>query len=242
MSVSGQLPKVMYADQEHGGLRIGVLMILFIGFLLTFILLAVLFGNLSGGLLADFSLVFACLGALLLALGLAWLSENLMKRYWHSGRKVTVEQQGLRANIADEKEIMIRWSDRMTSIRWFFQMSGYPRAGRERRVQNNHLCLACQVRQSGEFLIVYSFLSKTKAQVLLDRSEYFQINPGAFYKVGRYRPLRGHPERPEIPSNVLLGKRGPYWLAEQRRWTEGLELEIEDFEVFVSLVDERAQE
>ncbi len=242
MSASGQAIKVFHADQEHGGVRIGVLTILFITFLLLFIVLNAFFGNLSGGLLANFSLGFACLGALLLALGLAALSENLMKRYWHSGRQVTVEQEGLRAKLAEEKEIEIRWSDRTTSIRWYFQMSGYPKAGRERRVQNSHLCLACQVRQSGEFLIVYSFMSKKKAKLLLDQSDYFLINPGEFYKAGRYRRLRGSLERPEIPSNVLLGEQGPYWLAEKRRWTEGLELDQGDFEAFISLVDERAQE
>jgi hypothetical protein len=85
-------------------------------------------------------------------------------------------------------------------------------------------------------------MSKKKAKLLLDQSDYFLINPGEFYKAGRYRRLRGSLERPEIPSNVLLGEQGPYWLAEKRRWTEGLELDQGDFEAFISLVDERAQE
>jgi hypothetical protein len=242
MSVTGQIPKVIYADQEHSGIRIGVLTILFIGFPLAFILLNVRFGNASVGLLADFSIAFACLGALILALGLAAIGERLMKGVWHSGRKVMVEQQGLRAKLADEEEVTIRWSDRATAIRWYFQMSGYPKAGRERRVPNNHYCLACQVRQSGQFLIVYAFMSKKIAEKLLDKSEYVRINPGEFYKAGRYRRFRGSLERPEIPSHVLLGEQGPYWLAERRRWTEGLELEKEDFVEIVSLVDERVQE
>ena len=121
-------------------------------------------------------------------------------------------------------------------------MSGYPKAGRERRVQKNHLCLACQVRQSGEFLIVYAFMPKSRAQPLLDQSEYIQINPGEFYETGLYTRVKRNLDRPEIPSHVLLSEQGPYWLAEQRRWTEGLELEEKDYEEFVTLVDERIQE
>jgi hypothetical protein len=232
----------MYADQEHSGVRIGVLSTLFIGFFLAFILLNVFLGSFSEGLLADFSLGFACIGGLLLALALAAIAEFLMKRFWHSGRKVTVEEEGLRAQINEDKDIRIRWSERATAIHWYFQMSGYPKAGRERRVQSSHLCLACQVRQSGEFLLVFSFMSKNKAKKFLEEGEYFQINPGEFYQVGLYKRLRGSLERPEIPSEVLLSDKGPYWLAEQRRWTEGLELEYKDFEEFVSLVDERVQE
>lgn len=242
MSGVDSYPKIMHADQEHGGVRIGVLAILFAAFILGFILLNVLFGNLSGGLLADFSVGFACIGSLLLALGLAALAEFLMKRFWHSGRQITIDKQGALARFDGEKEVEIRWSERATSLLWYFHMSGYPKGGRERRVQNSHLCLACQVRQSGEFLVVYSFMSKSKANGLFDKTEYFQINPGEFYKVGIYRRLRGSLQRPEIPSEVLLSDQGPYWLAEQRRWTEGLELEKKDFEVFVNLVDERIQE
>lgn len=242
MTVTEPMPKVIHADREHGGIRIGVLLVLSFGFLLAFIILNVLFGNLPSGLLADFSLGFSCGGALLISLAIAAIAEKFMKRYWSSGRHVTIEKEGLRAKLPEGEEVAIRWLERATALHWHFQMSGYPKAGRERRVPSSYFCLACQVRQGGQFLILYSFMSKKNAQRLLAQNEYAQIVPGQYYDVGLYQRIRGSLERPEIPSEVLLGDLGPYWLAEKRRWTEGLELESKDFGQIVSIISEHIQE
>lgn len=97
------------------------------------------------------------------------------------------------------------------------------------------LCFCCQVQQDENRFIVYTFAPPTQTAVYTPTHplRFQKINPVEVYDAsenGRFAP----PTRPDtIPSEILNSKNGRYWLAEQRRWREGLELTRQDFETFL---------
>ena len=113
---------------------------------------------------------------------------------------------------------------------------------RERRLTAKHACLACQLQQDNVRLIVFGYVKGQAADSLLDGSDFHQIEPADYYERGPLRRLRGATDRPQLPTAVLTGRDGPYWLAEQRRWTDGIELTAEDFVVFWQAIKDRVEE
>lgn len=235
---------VLNADKEHAGLRVVVMLIVVASFVIGFF---VLNGFLSGSLADDslvaaYSLPLSCILALVFAMAAAGASEALMKRYWPSGRRVVIDGQGLRASLPEGKEASLDWSGRVWAVRWYFSLEGYPRGGRERRLTAKHFCLACQLQQDDVRIIVYGYLKGNEVESLLAGGDFNKIEPDEYYERGRLRRLRGATDRPQLPTKVLTGKDGPYWLAEQRRWTAGLELTTGDFAIFYETIRERLEE
>jgi hypothetical protein len=235
---------VLHADKEHAGLRATVMLVVILGFVVSFFVLNTFLNSsmFAGSLLAAYALPLSCALGLVLALALAGLSEALMKRYWPSGRRLVIDERGLQAVLPDDKEAKLDWSGRVWAIRWFFSLAGYPRGGRERRLTAKHTCLACQLQQDDERLIVYSYLKAAEAETLLASGDFHKIEPAEYYERGTFRRFRGGTDRPQLPAKVLTGKDGPFWLAEQRRWTSGLELTPGDFANFYETVRERVEE
>ncbi len=181
----------------------------------------------------------SCLGALPLSLPLVWAGEQGLKQIWPSGRHVTIDSSGITAGTRSEQDKRIAWSDEIVRVQWYFRLSGYQRGGQERRVPKHWLCLAIQLQQDGDRIIAYAYLSPKKAAALLgglDIDESFhQISPSDVYG-NSIRARLGPPSRPTIPSNILAGRDGHFWLAERRRWTEGYELTAKDFGRFLEAV------
>jgi hypothetical protein len=171
----------------------------------------------------------------------AGLAEALMKRYWPSGRRLEIDEHGLRAWLPEGETAALEWSGRVWAIKWTFSLAGYPRGGRERRLTKRHHCLACQLQQDDSRVIVYGYLKGQQAASLLAGGDFHQIKPADYYERGPLRRLRGGTDRPQIPTNVLTGKDGPFWLAEQRRWTRGIELTANDFLAFWRAVEDRIE-
>jgi hypothetical protein len=219
------------------------------GLLLSFLLLRPLLGWLTAGTrLQDFITLLSCLGAIPLALGLAYVIEKNLKRVWHSGLVFTLEDDVLHFNAAatDRYEalaISIDWSRRVNLTRWYFRLANYPRAGRERMVSDKWLCLACQMQQDDSRLITFAYFPPEEAEVLtMDKhlSERFhEISLAALYREAGTRRLDAT-TRPSLPPEMLTGENGRYWLAERRRWEEGLELAQDDFLTLTAYTEERA--
>jgi hypothetical protein len=45
-----------------------------------------------------------------------------------------------------------------------------------------------------------------------------------------------------VTTDLLRGKDGRFWLAEQRRWQQGIELTPDDFETFIDYVRRKQQD
>lgn len=236
MAVTTPSATVLHADQEHGGLRATVIVVMLAGFVLGYFLISALL-RLILGQAPDYGFIISCGSALLVGVAMAWVAEQIIKRVWPSGRRLVLDEAGILAGDVDGTEQFLSWSENLSSIHWFFRLSGYPRGGRERRVPKNWLCLATQLQQADERLVVYTYMAPAKAAAWTENNQkggphFQQIFPVEVYDTS-FRARFGPPVRPELPARILAGKHGKYWLAERRRWNEGYELPPREYALFL---------
>ena len=238
MGQSTPAPRILNAEQEHARLRFAVVLLLGLSFVLLF---SVIRAWLQTGseLLVSFSLSLSCLLATPLALGISWAAEQWLKRVWPSGYRFLLDEAVLVVEQPEAEPIRFTKGESLSHLAWYFSLRGYKRGGRERRVSENWFCLACQLRQAEQSVIVYTYAPAAETEQLrqkyADSRPFHKISPPEVYEqkglAGRWQP----PSRPEsIPAQVLSGKNGRYWLAEQRRWREGLELPPKEFSLFLN--------
>lgn len=235
-------PTTLHADQEHSGIRFAVPMLWLASFVIFyFVIKAVLDGMPPGGI-GDYAVALSCFGALPLSLAIGAVFEYFLKRSWRSGRQVNLGGSGLTIVRKNEADIFVEWGKRANQVLWYFPLKGYPRGGRERRVPGNWLCLASQVQQDDHRFIVFSLMSQKTADPLLEKYRFHRINLSDFFDGNAVKNWLTAPTRPSLPANMLTGKEGPYWLAERRRWQEGLELTAQDFQLFLQQVEQHFKE
>jgi hypothetical protein len=240
----GNSPIVLYADQEHSGLRFVIFIFLFIGLFAGFSLSVALMEAFAPPALLDYTIFLACAGAIPFALLVIWGMEKLLKRYWHSGLSFILDQTGLFVSDRRDKNRApdfqpdipaIVWSENFSILKWYFKLAGYPRGGRERRAPAKWLCLAAEFLQEDARLNVYTFMSPEKAGRWIDSpgGGFQRLNQAELYDRS-VRSRIGPPSRPTIPNELLHSKEGRYWLAEKRRWQYGIELSPEDFNTLLT--------
>ena len=251
MSANARNPVILHADQEHSGLRLVIFAALFVGLILGFFLLGWLIDALAPQSVKDYATFLSCVGAVPVALLLIWGLEKLLKRVWRSGLSLELNQWGIvvhdrrEAGASQESatalssslapgpspvEPALRWDANFSQINWYFRLSGYPRAGQERRAPAKWLCLATELHQDGARLNVFTLMSPERAAAFIDnpRLAFQRLNPAELYDRSA-RTRIGPPSRPALPNTVLHSKDGRYWLAERRRWEYGVELTPDDF-------------
>lgn len=228
----------IHADPEHSGIRMLVLGTLLVIFVVLFFLANALFRSLPPGGIGDYSLLLSCLTALVFSLGVATLVERALKQTWHSGRSLTLDEAGVEVKLSDDENLYIDFSKRISSTKWYFSLKGFPKGGRERRLPSGWYCLACQLQQDEQRLIIYSFVGPKGIHDRTDEGEYKRIRPADYFDRGVARGFLTAPSRPTLPSSLLTSKDGAYWLAERNRWSEGLELSLDDFDLLTGRVDE----
>ena len=249
---SDQSTPILHADPEHGGLRLIVIIVLLLGLTLGFVIIQLLLSLLaSGTLLIEFATALSCLGAIIFALGAAWISEVYLKRVWHSGislslgeSKLSFQKRSVQEKEAGEKPepIVIDWQKTVNVSRWYFQLSGYARAGRERRVSNQWFCLACMLQQDDDTIVVFAYFPPKEAAEWVENGQlsepFHEISLAHLYsEAGKKK--RDASTRPAIPSALLAGNDGRYWLAEKKRWQDGVELKQEDFTRYTEYIEEK---
>lgn len=239
MTVSTPNKTIFHADAEHGRLRLVVMIALLLFFVSSYFLIQILLQT----FINESPLILVCGLTLPLALGVGWVFEKLLKRYWHSGRYLKLEPDGIRAVNQVSNDVHLRWAANVSQIKWSFKLGSYPRGGRERRLPASNYCLAIQLQQGGHQVVVHAYLPPKKASTILEREDanFVALDPSEVYESSVRSRIYATPTRPDIPSKVLAGANGRFWLAEKRRWQEGFELEPNDFETFLQLVEVNSQ-
>lgn len=226
---------ILHADQDHDRLRAVMLVLILLCIWLGYQLLYKILFLVANETVLDYAVFLSCAGGVPIGLALAWGSEKLLKRIWHSGNNVTLQADAILVQPQEMEPQRIEISDHFDVLQWYFPLSGYPRSGSERRVPKNWYCLATQIQQGESRFIVYTFIpSRQVTAITQSRGSSFQeIHPADVY-AGQSR--MSIPSRPEIPAEVLRGKDGRFWLAERRRWQDGLELTPKDFETLMRFI------
>ncbi len=241
MELTSSSPTILYADQEHDRLRTAVIFVIIISVYIGYQIMRGLF-NLADNA-SDYIYVLSCAGSLPIGLALSWAIEHGLKRIWPSGNRVRLDDIGLELQTKDGQNQRIEWAHHLVVTNWYFHLSGYMRGGRERRVPAKWLCLASQIRQEEQRVVLFTYLPPKKAQHWLEdeRSETaFRVIKASDIYSNTLRDRFLAPARPDIPKQVLAGKDGSYWLAERRRWKEGVELTPKDFATFMSYLKRNA--
>jgi hypothetical protein len=223
-------PIVLHADREHRGVRFGVVSILFVAFWLSYFVVSLILRQLFPSLPSV--IVLSCAGAIPLSLLVTAVGEALLKRHWHSGRLLRLEEDRIVLRRPAYDDISLDRSNGIHQLRWLLPLSGYARGGRERRISNKWFCLAVQMQDEDERIVVFTYVSPRRKEEILKRHELLELDPGQVYDTSFSARFRA-PSRPEISPEVIAGKRGQYWLAERERWRAGVELEPDDFEVLL---------
>lgn len=235
MTQSATTPITIHAEQEHAGIRAAVVLSMVISYLFCFGFINIL-SQLLPERIASLGFVVACLLSFPLAIGITWILERWLKRIWHSGNSLTLQNEKIHVSQRHKNNMDFDLDNNFSNLNWYFKLAGYKRGGRERRVPDKWICLACQIQQDEYRLVIYTFAPPKKTAVYQDEHplQFEKLSPGDIYEshgVGRFAP----PTRPnKLPTDVISGKNGRYWLAEQRRWQEGLELTFDDFETFLN--------
>ncbi|HSM59020.1 MAG TPA: hypothetical protein VK879_22885 [Candidatus Sulfomarinibacteraceae bacterium] len=231
--MSDPLPITFHVDQEHGGLQITVLFILFATFLAAFFVL-----NAALPLAFpqfDSVFVLSCLGALPLSLLVTGASERVLKKRWRSGRRLIVHKDVMRLERPQQVTSVVDREASVNGLWWYFPLEGYQRGGRERRVPNGWFCMAAQFQTDEARIVAYCYTPPARQQEWTERFDFRRLNPSDVYDTSIGARLSA-PQRPEIAPEIIAGENGRYWLAERNRWREGVELTPDDFERLLLIV------
>lgn len=222
-----------------------VFLTLFVAYGLGFLLVSWLLRSFAPPGIADYATFLSCVGALPLALLAIWLVENWLKSVWHSGLTLQLDSAGIYVEdrrdggkiLAPSAPPHIAWDKPFAQLNWYFRLSGYPRGGRERRVSAKWLCVCTELQQDDSRLNVYAFMPPEKAAIWTEgassKASFHILDPREVYDQG-LRSRVGPPSRPSVPTTLLHSKDGRYWLAERRRWEQGIELTAEDFALLMA--------
>ncbi|MEZ4594385.1 MAG: hypothetical protein R3D55_25065 [Chloroflexota bacterium] len=216
-------------------MRTAVFILLFLSLFLAFFGLRAVLNSIDGWV-AEYAFALSCFGAFPISVGVIWVVEKVLKERWPSGRFVTLLADGVSVQTESGSVVTLTQSQNMLPMAWYFDLRGWQRGGRERRVPQNWYCLAVELKAGKEHIIIYTYLPPNRAQRWLDSQlapTFYQIHPQKVYDNSLRKRIAG-PSRPEIPPEIITSKDGSYWLAERRRWIEGFELPEPEFETFMN--------
>ncbi|MCP5097886.1 MAG: hypothetical protein GY943_20250, partial [Chloroflexi bacterium] len=206
MTISSSTSTVLHADAEHPGIRTVVMLSAIVLLLLAFFLMRLVFQ----ATMDESPFILVCGAALPIGLGAVWLLEISLKRLWPSGRNLVFTESEVKATNRVQNDLQLKWGEDLSQLNWHFNLKGYPRGGRERRIPASWLCLASQLQQGERRLVVYAYVSPQKAATILENTavnpSFHPIEPKDVYKTSLRSRYMSTPTRPDIPSKVLAGK------------------------------------
>ncbi|HEX3051510.1 MAG TPA: hypothetical protein VHP83_12695 [Aggregatilineaceae bacterium] len=204
-------------DTEHFGVRF-LLPIITIGVTLVFFVVS----STTLGAVADEGLNVHCITiplSVLVLLGTAWLTERGLKRLMPSRRSAVLSAD--RLDVIDQRKkptqvTRIDWGSTVNVQGWRFTVR------RRTRVPKGWLCLAMQLLQDEEAVILYTFISPDDSKTMAGFDNFVRLRP-----------------RKETISNTDLNA-----IADQRRllklederWNDGAEIAVDDFRAVVEMV------
>jgi hypothetical protein len=229
---------VIQADKEHGGIQFTVPLIMLVGGILVYLVVDswLLHPLLGGGDYDSFRPFLRIVLSIILGVAIGGVAESIMKRTWVSGRQLTVDPDGLTIEDKDLTPAQIDWDKRVNLLCWKYPLRGYPRGGRERRVPGNYYLLACRLLQDDSVVVAYCFADSKEVDQVPGHTGFVGIDMAELYgkgPLGRF----SQPVRPTIPAHLLSGRQGQVWAAEKQRWSNGFELDPDDFFSLMAAVE-----
>ncbi len=203
---------VIPVDQEHGALRLVIVLSFIVIWIVAFIIFSTAIPN------DGFSLL-----AVLLGFGCSYLLTTLLERSlkprWPSGRVVKLGSDGVKMLQKDKLQQQVLSEDPANAVFWQFKVT----KGRT-RVPKGWLMLACALEFENDYLTVYTFMSAAQL-------EAYDMAP--FFKklVGKRKGKSDEDAREDLR---LAGEQRRLRDAENQRWMFGAEMTPADFQTYLS--------
>jgi hypothetical protein len=215
MNVSLQQETLQFqVDPEHNALRLATvglfIIIMVVGFLIVNAIIPSEGFNILAGLLA-----FG-IGAIITR-----LSDPILKRWWPSKRSLRLDADGARMMLNDQIQANIRADGTANTHYWKFKI---PRRG---RMPRGWYVVACALQQDDTYLAVYTFASPAQVEALSSIKPFTELHSE-----------KGKASAAKTESLRLAGEQRRLRLAEEQRWHDGGELTINDFETFITQLNE----
>ncbi len=137
---------VLQADQEHDKLRTVVVLLLIIIFFLCYWLVNTILQLDFWGGLRDYAVSLSCVVGLVLALAISFGIEVWLKRIWPSGRNLILDENQIIIQDEPADSQQINMAKGPAHLRWYFQLKGYRRGGREKRLPKNVVAVSISAR------------------------------------------------------------------------------------------------
>jgi hypothetical protein len=210
---ASQSTLIIPVDSEHTALRFSIVGIFVVGWVISFLLLSLIFPS------DGFNFLAVLLSLVITAL-VSQQIERQLKRRWPSGRSVRVDASGIRLLQNERPQESIDASQSANLLLWRFVVK------KRSHVPKGWSMMACGLEQNGRYLPVYTFMSADDVNKL-------PIS-------GKFTLLKGKKEEDEAKKKQsgALAQRDDLWLAgeqrrlrqaEEQRWTQGAEMNSADF-------------
>lgn len=209
-------------DPIHSGIRLAVLTIMLIGVGLGIMVIMPALANLLG--LTELPrLLLTVPGGIAFGIGLGWIAERGLRAAWPSGRWLKVGTEDITLQERSGEMVSLKWANRINVLSWHFVVRG----GRS-WVPKGWYCVACRLTQDDRMIAPYAFVKPTDAQAMAQWHAFPElISRKHAPKAGKDYQLR------------QIGEQGPLRAAEKDRWSDGAEMQPDDFAALVAEIDRR---
>ncbi len=209
---------IIPVDPEHGALRATLL--------LTFLALLVICFAVFNALIPSVGLnILALIAGFAAAAALSYfVIEPFLKRRWPSGRTVEFDQEAIRIVRHQTIQRSINTREPFSILLWNFKIRQ-----RRNRVPAGWFVVACALEQDDSYLPVYTLASPEQTQSLASLARFVTLIAA---KPGRKGEVRQESLR-------VAGEQRRLRLAESHRWAEGAEMTPQDFQRFITQLQEQ---
>ncbi len=228
--------KTFPVDVEHAGIRLALPIVMVAGgailyLLLSQIVLPVILDAVLPLVTTDDPSLYVGFVAILLAvlgaLGIGWLADKVLKRYWPSGRTLTFNSTALHLNNGKRKktatasptaDVVIQLDQRINTMAWRFRVQrSTPRA------QAGWYMTACQLSQDETEIVIYTFMPPKLFATLSIQGLFIELLP----RLSRQKPDQ---------SLRLVSEQRRLAGLEEARLAGGAELRPKDFLALTDLL------
>lgn len=219
MTVNG---KTYTLDSSHMGIRVAVLLTVFVGSILAyFVIVSPILRLFNTESLPVFCISTGA--SLVIGMGMAWAAERGLRRIWPSGVWLRIEDERLATGDRGGERAAIRWSDRINILSWYFEIHT-----RRAPVPKGWYCMACHLLQDEQAISVYTFIKPVIAEELPQWPAFERL-------ISQKRAAK----RGEADLLNRISEQGQLRAAEQERWMTGREMQPDDFATLLAELDKR---
>ena len=224
----------LHGDPEHEGISLAVVGAFALLVLVFGVISALVFSLWLGGAMAQYSILSCFVGLGIGMVGILFL-DPMIKQWLPSGVTLTLEDTAITMKRPTADPIELTHPLAEPPLYWRRELHGRGHTTRERQIPKGWYCYACQVQNEDDKIVVHVYVPPKHVPELDEGATFRPLDLKELQESGkggaRMAHWRNYGTLPNIPSSLIVGENGRYWLGERLRWERGIELKLEDFKL-----------